>query len=327
MQPIVIIPTYNERDNLERLVDAVLAVEPALHVLVIDDNSPDGTGELADAIALASSGRVHVLHRAGKMGLGTAYVAGFRYALARNYTHIVEMDADFSHRPEDLPRLLEATASADVVIGSRNVPGGRAENWSLLRHVISKGGSLYARTILGLSIRDCTGGFKCFSSSALASLPLHQVTSNGYGFQVEMNYLCHRAGFQIVEVPIVFPDRKVGQSKMSRNIILEAMLLVWKLRLRRDQVMLPAPISLMQKKAQAGASSLIEGDRSRRGSEPASRHPHGVNAALMQKPSKDPNWIRESPPYAAIPATPAYLKSMPFMPIGAEKRELARDCE
>jgi dolichol-phosphate mannosyltransferase len=189
------------------------------------------------------------------MGLGTAYIAGFRYALARKYTHIIEMDADFSHRPEDLPRLLQASSSADVVIGSRNVPGGRAENWSLLRHFISKGGSLYARTILGLPIRDCTGGFKCFRAGVLASLPLHRVTSNGYGFQVEMNYLCHRAGFQIVEVPIVFPDRKVGHSKMSRNIVLEAMLLIWKLRLQRVRVRSSARISSRQ---EAAATALEE---------------------------------------------------------------------
>jgi dolichol-phosphate mannosyltransferase len=326
MQPIVIIPTYNERDNLERLVHAVLAVEPSLHVLVIDDGSPDGTGDLADELAQAS-GRVHVLHRPGKMGLGTAYVAGFRYALARNYTHIIEMDADFSHRPEDLPRLLEAAHSADVVIGSRNVPGGRAENWSPLRHVISKGGSLYARTILGLPIRDCTGGFKCFRRTVLASLPLHRVTTNGYGFQVEMNYLCHRAGFRIVEVPIVFPDRKVGHSKMSRNIVLEAMLLVLKLRLRRIQFMHSAPMSSGQEAAPTAASPHSESGESEFGPEPSTRLPYAATSALMHKTEQDPKGTPDTYPYAAIPAKPSYLKGMKILPLGIDKRDLARDCE
>ncbi len=231
MQSIAIIPTYNERDNLVPLVTAVLAHVPSLHVLVVDDHSPDGTGRIADELAVADP-RVQVLHRAGKQGLGTAYIAGFRYALARGYERIVEMDADFSHRPEDLPRLLRAADSADVVIGSRNVPGGRAENWSILRHLISKGGSQYARLLLNLPIRDCTSGFKCFRRQALAALDLDSVKSNGYAFQVELNYLCHRAGLRLVEVPIVFPDRQVGHSKMSRHIVLEAAILVWQLRRR-----------------------------------------------------------------------------------------------
>lgn len=215
---------------MQRLVPAVLEKMPSLEVLVVDDNSPDGTGEVAEAFAKATT-RVHVLHRAGKQGLGSAYVAGFRYALARgSYEYIVQMDADFSHRPEDLPRLLAAAEGADVVIGSRKVRGGRVENWSLVRKFISKGGSLYARTLLSLPIKDCTGGFKCFRRGVLEALDLDAVRSNGYGFQVEMNHLCQRAGFKLVEVPIVFPDRTAGESKMSSRIFLEAAVLIWKLR-------------------------------------------------------------------------------------------------
>ena len=197
MRSLAIVPTYNERDNLQPLVRAVLAVEPALDVLVVDDASPDGTGALAGELA-GHDPRVAVLHRAGKQ--------------------------------QDLPRLLEAAETADLAIGSRNVPGGRAENWSPLRHLISKGGSLYARCLLGLPVRDCTSGFKCFRREVLAALDLDAVRSNGYSFQVEMNYLCHRAGFRIVEAPIVFPDRTAGKSKMSRRIVLEAALRVWQLR-------------------------------------------------------------------------------------------------
>lgn len=227
---LVIVPTYNERENLVPFVNAVLAVEPDLDLLVVDDNSPDGTGRLAGELAEREP-RVKVLHRPGKLGLGTAYIAGFRYALAHGYERIVEMDADFSHRPEDLPLLLEASETADLVIGSRNVPGGRVENWSPMRHLISKGGSLYARLLLRLPVRDCTGGFKCFRRAVLEALDLDAVRSNGYSFQIELNYLCHRAGFRIVEVPIVFPDRAAGRSKMSRRIVLEAALRVWQLRL------------------------------------------------------------------------------------------------
>ncbi|MBV8909217.1 MAG: polyprenol monophosphomannose synthase [Gammaproteobacteria bacterium] len=229
MRSLVIIPTYNERENLESLLKGVLAADLSVDVLIVDDNSPDGTGELADGLA-AVSNRVHVLHRASKLGLGTAYRAGFKYALARDYERIIEMDADFSHRPADLPRLLLAAMTEDVVIGSRNVPGGRAENWSPLRHLVSKGGSLYARFMLSLPVRDCTSGFKCFRREVLECLDLDDVRSNGYAFQVEMNYLCHRAGFRITEVPIIFPDRKQGRSKMSKRIVIEAAALVWQLR-------------------------------------------------------------------------------------------------
>lgn len=244
MRSLVIIPTYNERENLPVLVQEILRVDPSLDVLVVDDNSPDGTGVLAESLAQQTS-RVHVLHRLGKQGLGTAYLAGFRYALAGSFVRVIQMDADFSHRPQDLRRLLDASTGADVVIGSRNVPGGEVENWSLLRRVVSKGGSLYTRLLLGLPVRDCTGGFKCFRREVLEALDLDRVRSNGYGFQVEMNYLCHRQGFRIVEVPITFPDRTAGRSKMSARIFLEALLLVWQLRrqsLAEAPVSRPAPI-------------------------------------------------------------------------------------
>jgi len=230
VRTLIIIPTYNEGDNLVQLVDAILAVDPAPDILVVDDNSPDGTGKLAEALATRTP-RVHVLHRAGKLGLGTAYVAGFHYALGHDYDYVVEMDADFSHRPEDLPHLLHAAETADVVIGSRNVPGGRAVNWSPVRHLISKGGSLYARLLLHLPIRDCTSGFKCLSCAALEALDLAALRSNGYAFQVEVNYACARAGMRFAEVPIVFPDRVNGTSKMSGSIVAEAALLVVRLRL------------------------------------------------------------------------------------------------
>ena len=232
MRSLVIIPTYNERENLPRLVPAVLEKDESLDVLVVDDASPDGTGEVAESLA-REGGRLRVMHRLGKQGLGTAYIAGFRYALDRDYDRVVQMDADFSHRPEDLPRLLEATEFADLAVGSRNVPGGRVENWSLLRRFVSKGGSLYSRILLGLPVKDCTSGFKCFRRRVLEALDFTGVASNVYGFQVEMNYLCHRAGFAIAEVPIVFPDRTAGESKMSWQIFSEAAGLVWKLRGQR----------------------------------------------------------------------------------------------
>jgi len=229
MKPLAIIPTYNELENLPRLIPALLNIEPALEVLVVDDASPDGTGEIAESFARKTA-RVQVLHREGKLGLGTAYVAGFKYALGHDYDAVIQMDADFSHSPEDIPRLLRAVESADLVIGSRRVPGGQVENWPPLRRFISMGGNFYARTILNLPIGDCTAGYKCFRREALEAVDFASVTSNGYGFQVEMNFLWHRAGFRIVEVPIVFPDRTAGHSKMSSRIFLEAATLVWKLR-------------------------------------------------------------------------------------------------
>ena len=232
MRTIVIIPTYNDCENVPNLVSALLREAPFLELFVIDDGSPDGTGEVADFLA-EETDRVRVLHRASKLGLSTAYMAGFKYALNHGYDYVVQMDADFSHRPQDLPRLLQALRSADMVIGSRNIPGGRTETWSLLRRYISKGGSFYARSVLNLPIRDCTSGFKCFRREVLETVDFARVRSDGYGFQVEMNHLCHRAGFQIAEVPIVFPDRTAGRSKMSLQIISEAAWLVVKLRIER----------------------------------------------------------------------------------------------
>jgi dolichol-phosphate mannosyltransferase len=230
MKCLVILPTYNERQNLPRIVPAVLAQSPAFDLLVVDDNSPDGTGQLADGLA-AGDPRVRVLHRAGKRGLGTAYIEGFKYALLHGYDFVFEMDADFSHDPSDLPRLLAAAGGADVVIGSRWVPGGGTRNWSRLRTFISRGGSIFARTVLDLDIADLTSGFKCFRGTVLAALNLDAIGSNGYAFQVEVNYVCARRGFRIAEVPIVFVDRRVGESKMSSTIVLEAMLMVLRYRL------------------------------------------------------------------------------------------------
>lgn len=230
MCALVIIPTYNERENLTRLLPEILDIDPSIDILVVDDNSPDGTGDLADAIASQLS-RVKVLHRPGKYGLGRAYVAGFEYALQHNYDQIVEMDADFSHRPQDLPALLSAAAKADVVVGSRNVPGGGTVGWSRVRTFISRGGSVYARALLGLPIKDCTSGFKCFGRAALARLDLEHLLSNGYAFQVEVNHACHKAGLRFAEVPITFPDRARGRSKMTAGIAVEAALLVLRLRL------------------------------------------------------------------------------------------------
>jgi len=228
---LVIIPTYNELENLEPICRAVLAASPRLEVLVVDDNSPDGTGEKADALA-AQEPRIHVLHRAAKEGLGRAYLAGFDWALARPYRFIFEMDADFSHDPRYLPRFLEEMdAGADVVLGSRYVQGGGTVNWGVSRQIMSRGGSLYARSVLGLKVRDLTGGFKCFRREVLESLDLQNVKSTGYSFQIELTYRAVRRGFKLKEIPIVFEDRRVGKSKMSRKIFLEAVGMVWKLRL------------------------------------------------------------------------------------------------
>jgi len=230
-QALVCIPTYNERDNLEAITGAVLAADPRVDILVVDDNSPDGTGRLADELA-AKEPRIRVLHREKKQGLGRAYLHAFRWALDAGYQFICEMDADFSHDPRFLPRLLdEALAGADLVLGSRYVPGGGTVNWGILRQFISKGGSLYARTILGVPVRDLTGGFKCFRRRVLETLDLQAVRSTGYAFQIELTYRTLKNGFSVAEIPIVFEDRRVGQSKMSKKIFVEALTMVWKLRL------------------------------------------------------------------------------------------------
>jgi dolichol-phosphate mannosyltransferase len=223
----VVLPTYNERENLPQIVPAILAAAPELDVLIVDDNSPDGTGALADQLA-AQSPRVRVLHRARKEGLGRAYLAGFAEALPRGYGRILEMDADFSHDPARLPALI--ATDADLVLGSRYVPGGGTVNWGLGRRLLSKGGSLYARTILGIPVRDLTGGFKCFRRRVLEGLDLPSVGSNGYAFQIELTYRALKRGFSVREVPITFTDRLVGTSKMSRRIVAEALWMVWKIR-------------------------------------------------------------------------------------------------
>jgi dolichol-phosphate mannosyltransferase len=228
----VCLPTYNERENLERMLRVLREVLPDDGgVLVVDDGSPDGTGELADRLA-GEIPNVSVLHRARKEGLGPAYIAGFRQALADGAELVLEMDCDFSHDPADVPRLLAAAEDADVVLGSRYVAGGGVRNWGRLRRFISAGGSTYARILLGTHVRDLTGGFKCFRRTVLETIPLERISSRGYAFQIETTYRALRAGFRITEVPIVFVDRAEGHSKMSRAIVLEAVWRVPLLRLR-----------------------------------------------------------------------------------------------
>lgn len=235
--PLVVVPTYDERDNLGavllRLHDAV----PEAHALVVDDDSPDGTGELADELAAADH-RISVLHRAAKDGLGAAYRAGFRWALERDYDVIVEMDADGSHDPADLPRLLDALRDADLALGSRYVPGGRVTNWPRHREWLSRGGNLYSRVILGVAVKDVTGGFRAYRRHVLATLSLDDVASQGYCFQVDLALRTVRAGYRVVEVPITFTERKRGSSKMSRAIVREALWMVtrWGFRYRLRQL-------------------------------------------------------------------------------------------
>lgn len=231
----VVIPTYNERENIGALIPHITA-NPRFKVLVVDDNSPDGTGQVVADLARQSE-RVELIARSGKLGLGTAYVTGFKQALADGAQFIFEMDADFSHDPSYLPKLLAAAeADYDVVLGSRYVPGGGTTDWGLMRKAISRGGSMYARLILGVSVRDCTGGFRCYRRNVLESIDLDTVRSNGYSFQIEMLYRAWCNRFRIGEIPIIFPDRRVGASKMSRKIVLEAMLMVWRMRFFPQQM-------------------------------------------------------------------------------------------
>lgn len=229
-ETLIIVPTYNERENLPRIVDRLLALPVAVDVLVVDDNSPDGTGVLADEIAARDS-RVHVLHRPEKNGLGRAYIAGFEWALGRPYEFIFEMDADFSHNPADIPLFLEKARQdgCDLVLGSRYANGIRVINWPLSRLLLSLGAGMYVRAITGMPFTDPTGGFKCFRRRALESIDLPTVQSNGYSFQVELTHRIWRRGLKIGEVPIVFTDRFVGTSKMSKAIVREALWMVWKL--------------------------------------------------------------------------------------------------
>jgi dolichol-phosphate mannosyltransferase len=231
-QTVIVIPTYNERECLPAIVPAVRAAVPAASLLVVDDNSPDGTGALADEMAAADP-QVKVLHRTGKEGLGAAYLAAFAHALAApdGWQRVVQMDADFSHDPADVPRLLAALdRGADLAVGSRYVAGGGTENWGLGRRIISRGGGLYARTALGVSVQDLTAGFKAWKASTLRGINLPAVRARGYGFQIEMTYRVLRNGFRVEEVPIKFVDRRVGQSKMSGSIFFEALTMVWRMR-------------------------------------------------------------------------------------------------
>ncbi len=228
---LIVVPTYNELDNVRDVAERFLAAVPGVDLLFVDDNSPDGTGALLDELALAEP-RIHVMHRAGKLGLGTAYVEGFGWGLARAYDYFWEMDADGSHDPKYLPQMLAlAEDGADAVIGSRYVPGGGTQNWGLGRQLISRGGGVYTRAVLGIDVRDVTAGFVCWRRSALLAIDLSTIHSNGYSFQIEMKYRALQRGLRLVETPIVFADRRVGQSKMSRKIFAEAMIQVWKLRL------------------------------------------------------------------------------------------------
>ena len=228
---LVIIPTYNEATNLPQIVPAVLAQDPRVEVLVVDDNSPDGTGRIADEMA-APNPRVHVLHRQAKEGLGRAYLAGFAWALERSYQAIFEMDADFSHDPTFIPTFLRALEDADLVLGSRYATGVNVINWPISRLLLSLGANLYARVITGLPLTDCTGGFKCFRREVLKALKLDQVRSNGYAFQIEMSFRAWKRGFTLKEIPIIFYERVEGHSKMSKRIVREAVWMVWWLRLQ-----------------------------------------------------------------------------------------------
>ena len=227
---LVIIPTYNERENLPRLVPLVLAQDERIDVLIIDDGSPDGTGQVADELA-AESGRVHVMHRSGKLGLGTAYLAGFRWGLDRGYAWLLEMDADFSHDPAHLPQFLQALEHYDLVLGSRYLEGRvTVVNWPIARLLLSYFANTYARVVTGVPLWDATGGFKAFRREVLEAIDLERVESEGYSFQIEMSLRSWKKGFRIGEIPIVFVDRTTGESKMSGNIIREAVWRVWKLR-------------------------------------------------------------------------------------------------
>lgn len=219
---LVVIPTYEERENIDRILDRLLAANPDVDVLVADDKSPDGTGDLADARA-ASDPRIHVLHRPGKEGLGAAYLAGFAWGIAHGADVLVEMDADGSHRPEDLPSMLAALVDADVVLGSRYVPGGAVVNWPRSRELLSRGGNTYTRIMLGVGLRDATGGYRAYRRSALEKMVMREVSSQGYCFQVDLVRRAVRAGLRVVEVPITFVEREFGASKMSRSIVTEAL--------------------------------------------------------------------------------------------------------
>jgi len=226
----VVIPTYNERENIEKLCASILSQDDRINVLIVDDSSPDGTGEIADRIA-ADSTRVKVLHRSGKLGLGSAYREGFRIALDDDADYVIEMDADLSHDPVMLPTFIDRMSQCDLVIGSRYINGVSVVNWPIRRLILSYCASVYTRIVTGMKLSDCTGGFKCFRRHVLESIDIGSIKSDGYSFQIEMNYRCHEKGFRICEIPIIFVDRHAGTSKMSKQIVREAVLMVWKLKL------------------------------------------------------------------------------------------------
>jgi dolichol-phosphate mannosyltransferase len=232
MKTLVVVPTYNERKNIEQLIPRVLGQAPGIELLVVDDGSPDGTGEYVDEMA-ALDPRVHALHRPGKMGLGSAYVHAFKHALTTDVDLVIQMDADFSHDPDEIPNLIAQTADHDLAIGSRYISGANVANWPLRRLFLSYFANVYTHIITGLPVKDSTGGFKCFRRRVLEHIDLDTIRSDGYSFQIEVNFRSWRKGFSIVEIPIVFVDRHAGTSKMSRRIVWEAMWLVWRLRLER----------------------------------------------------------------------------------------------
>ena len=231
MRKLVIVPTYNERENIEKIVKKIFSLPGGYHLLIVDDGSPDGTGGIVKSLMQAYPGKLFLIERSGKLGLGTAYIAGFKWALANNYGYIFEMDADFSHNPDDLERLYEACANgADMAVGSRYTKGGKVVNWPWDRIFISKGGALYTQMITFMPIKDPTAGFVCYTSRVLETIPLDKVHFIGYAFQIEMKYRTWKLGFKIKEVPITFQDRNEGVSKMSKNIVKEAMYGVWKMK-------------------------------------------------------------------------------------------------
>lgn len=254
MKTLIIIPTYNECENLRPLLDEIFSYAPQTDILIVDDNSPDGTGKLADEIH-GEDPRVLVLHRAGKLGLGTAYVAGFEYSIQQQYDAAFEMDADFSHDPKYLPDFLKAIEQADLVIGSRYVPGGSTPNWSFGRRCISGFGNIFARFFLRIPVKDCTAGFRCYRREVLESIDVDTLQSQGYAFQVELAYRVMKQGFTIAEIPITFMDRRVGTSKMSRKIVIEAFTFV--MRARLGMVPLPSPALRKQTAKVEEVSSVV----------------------------------------------------------------------
>ncbi|HLZ80308.1 MAG TPA: polyprenol monophosphomannose synthase [Ktedonobacteraceae bacterium] len=257
MKTLIILPTYNEVDNLRPLLEKIFAQVPESDILIVDDNSADGTGELADDIQREKP-QVHVIHRADKLGLGTAYIAGFKYALTHGYDAVFEMDADFSHNPRYLPAFLQALEHADLVIGSRYVRGGYTPDWSLLRSLISASGNAFARVLLSIPVRDCTAGFRCYRTPVLRKIDLDTIQSQGYAFQVELTYRVFKQGFRITEIPIVFMDRRVGKSKMSHKIVLEALIYVLQTRFgvgkRPDKMLLSPPEYILYQEEETSES-------------------------------------------------------------------------